>query len=161
MLGLCVEEFDPYAPGQTNGLIAADGGRDACDLWSDVIRLDGAEAIATFAQDFYAGGPAVTRHAYGDGVAYYVGTRPAEEYLARLLEGICHDAGVSAPLDAPAGVEVTRRVAGEASFLFALNHTVNTVDLSLPRPSADALTGQRREGAVQLGPREIVILRES
>ncbi len=161
LLGLRVEEFDPYAPGQSNGLIAADGGRDMCDLWSDVIHLEGAEAIATFAHDFYAGRPAITRHAYGAGIAYYVGTRPAEEYLARLLEGICRDGGVSAPLDAPPGVEVTRRVAGEASFLFALNHTVNTVDLSLPRPSADALTGQRREGAVQLGPREIVILRES
>jgi beta-galactosidase len=160
LLGLRVEEFDPYAVGQTNGLIAADGGRHACDLWGDVIHLEGAEAIATFEQDFYAGGPAVTRHAYGDGAAYYVGTRPTEEYLARLLEGICRDAGVSAPLDAPAGVEVTRRVAGEDSFLFALNHTADTVEFSLPRPAVDALTGQERDGVVQLGPREIVIVRE-
>ncbi len=161
LLGLRVEEFDPYAPGQTNGLIAADGCCYECDLWSDVIHLEGAEAIATFERDFYAGGPAVTRHAYGNGTAYYVGTRPVEGYMTQLLEGICRDTGVSAPLDAPLSVEVTRRVAGENGFLFALNHSANTVEFSLPRPVVDVLTGQGHEGSVKLGPREVAIWRES
>lgn len=44
------------------------------------------------------------------------------------------------PLEAPAGVEVVRRKGREASFLFVLNHGVETIELRLPKPARDLLT---------------------
>ena len=122
LLGLRVEEFDPYIPGQTNEIVTVDGVRATCETWSDVIDLEGAEAIAHFAHDFYAGRPAITRHGYGAGSAYYVGTNPEDSYFASLLIQICTEAGVKAPIDGAAGVEVVRRASGSESFLFLLNH---------------------------------------
>ena len=58
-----------------------------------MIDLEGAEAIAHFAHDFYAGRPAITRHRYGAGYAYYVGTNPEDSYFASLLIQICTEAG--------------------------------------------------------------------
>jgi beta-galactosidase len=60
LLGLRVEEFDPYPEGRTNRALAGEASF-GCDLWSDLIDLEGAEALASYGEDFYAGRPAVTR----------------------------------------------------------------------------------------------------
>ena len=44
-----------------------------------------------------------------------------------LLARVCREAGVRPTLEAPAGIEVVRRVRGERSFLFVLNHMRETV----------------------------------
>ncbi len=160
LLGLCVEEFDPYVPGQSNTLVTADGATYRCDLWSDVIDLEGAEAIATFAHDFYAGRPAVTRHRFGQGLAYYVGTRPEAAYLATLLGRVCNEAGVAPPLEAPRGVEVTRRLNENGSFLFLLNHNTAPTPLTLPRPGHDLLTDTPLAGTIVMEPYGVIVLKE-
>jgi beta-galactosidase len=159
LLGLTVEEFDPYAPGQANTIVTSDGRRYACDLWGDVIALDGAEALATYAADFYAGMPAVTRHAFGRGHAYYLGTRPEPTYLDALLVEVC-GGPFALPVRAVPGVELAQRVRGDDRFLFALNHTREPVALALSAPMDDLLTNERREGTLPLGPYGVAILRE-
>jgi beta-galactosidase len=162
-LGIRVAEFDPYVPGQTNMISAGDRSY-TCDLWSDLIDLEGAQALATFAHDFYAGRPAVTRHTFGQGQSYYIGTRPEPAYMAALLAQICREANVTPPLAAPPGVEVARRTTDGASFLFVLNHNRHPVELSLRRgqepapPATDLLTGYRYEGTVRLEPFGALVL---
>ncbi len=46
MFGLVVEEFAPYSETQSNSICAKDDKHFKCTLWSDVIHLWGAEAIA-------------------------------------------------------------------------------------------------------------------
>src|SRR5438105_1433833 len=79
--------------------------------------------------NLYPGRAAVTRDAFGQGGAYYLGTRPDETFMDVLLARVCREAGVHPPLEAPAGIEVVRRVRGERSFLFVLNHTRATCDV--------------------------------
>ena len=64
LLGLRVEEFAPMAEGEQNELRFDDGATAPCDLWADVIDLEGASALATFTGNFYAGRPAITEHRY-------------------------------------------------------------------------------------------------
>ena len=160
LLGLRVEEFDPYVPGQSNELVTADGATYRCDLWSDVMDLEGAEAIATFRRDFYAGRPAVTRHHFGEGMAYYVGTRPEEAYLAELLGRVCAEVGVAPPLEAPSGVEVTRRVDDDGSFLFLLNHNTTPTEVMLQQPGHDLLTDKSLSGTIVMEPYGVIVLKE-
>ncbi|MEN9939165.1 MAG: hypothetical protein RLZZ387_5744, partial [Chloroflexota bacterium] len=49
-LGVWVEEVDPLLPGERNTLQATEGSSlsGACDLWCEVVRLEGARALATF-----------------------------------------------------------------------------------------------------------------
>ena len=46
---------------------------------------EGAEVLATYESDFYAGMPAVTKNIYGKGHVYYVATQLEAAGLARVL----------------------------------------------------------------------------
>ena len=94
LLGLWIEEFAPYANAQTNRIETVDGQQFACDLWSDIIRLIGAEALAHYQSDYFANSPAVTRHHFGEGVCYYLGTALAQEGVAWLLDQVCGQARI-------------------------------------------------------------------
>jgi beta-galactosidase len=100
----------------------------------------------------------VTRHAFGQGAAYYLGTRPDEAFMDVLLARVCHEAGVRPTLEAPAGIEVVRRVRGERSFLFVLNHTRATCDVHVGGQYRDLLTGALHAETISLDPYGVVIL---
>ena len=133
MLGLQVEEYDPYARAQANAFRTDDGQAFGCTLWSDIIRLQGAESIACYLHDFYADCPAITRHTFGEGLAFYVGTRPDENGLAWLVRRACEAAGVRAVAEAPAGVELVSRKNGQGEWLFVLNHSGEAQNVPLVR----------------------------
>ncbi|OXM83179.1 beta-galactosidase [Paenibacillus rigui] len=165
VLGLCVEEFDPMLPGQTNaiqveGLGAGTDGEYSCSLWSDIIRLEGAQPLARFTQDFFAGSPAVTVHAFGSGKAYYVGTQGEAAFTSKLVGGILDELNLAAPLAAPAGVEMTVRVGNDGQrYIFVLNHLAVPADVQLPQGAySDLLSGGSFTGALQLAPNGVAIL---
>jgi beta-galactosidase len=160
MLGLRVEDFVPFAAEEENGILSQDGAQYSCDLWADLVHLEGAEALASYQGGFYAGTPAVTRHGFGDGVAYYLGTRPEEPYTKLLLERACREVRVEPPLEVPLGVEVVRRRTGEASFLFALNHGAHSAEVRLDGPVRDLLTGSEHEVLLTLEPLGVAVLEE-
>ncbi|MFD3574946.1 beta-galactosidase [Streptomyces sp. NPDC058644] len=94
LLGLRVEEFAPRADG----------------TWSEEIHLEGAEAVLSFPD---TGTPSVTRHPYGEGVAWYLGMRPAPKEMRELLDRVRGECGVAPALpDLPEGVQVRTRVTG-------------------------------------------------
>jgi beta-galactosidase len=161
LLGLRVDELDPFAPGRSNMLHAWNGAGYACDLWADVITLEGAEALATFGHDFYAGRPAITRHAVGQGAAYYVGTRPDQEALAALLARVCDEAGVTTTFAAPQGVEIAVRESANARYVFVLNHNASEVVVPQIVGAAYAATGEAASEPLHVGPYGAVILRIS
>jgi beta-galactosidase len=160
LLGVRVEEFAPYPPGRTNRILSTDHRPYECFLWSDVMDLEEAEAVATFEKDFYAGRPAVTRHRFGRGASYYLGTRPDAIFMNELLQQICGECGVNPPIEAPGGVEVVRRMGGERSFLFALNHNRHPVALGLGGRVRDLLTGDQHVGKVDVQALGVVILEQ-
>ena len=62
MAGVWVEEIDALAPEQHNIVTFKDGSQSKCKIVCDLMHLEGAEALGEYAEDFYAGMPAVTRH---------------------------------------------------------------------------------------------------
>lgn len=112
-LGVRVEELAPTAgPGGSPGgaLRLAGGLVGEASLWQDVVVVDDAEVVATFADGYAAGGAAVTRREHGDGVAWYVATQPAADVLDALVGRVLGEADVAALLAAPVeGVEAVRR----------------------------------------------------
>jgi beta-galactosidase GanA len=136
--------------------------RFTCALWSDLsdlIELEGADALATYEHDFYAGRPAVTRHTFGQGAAYYLGTRPEAAYFERLLPEICGGEPLL-PVEATPTVEVTRRVKAGETFWFVLNHSASPVELPVTRPLENMLTGERHERALPLNAYDGAVLCE-
>ncbi len=160
LLGLWIEEFVPYGESQTNVVKTSDGHEFTCDFWSDIIHLTSAEALASYQCDYFAGAPAVTVQRYGQGLSYYLGTNLREEGLAWLLERLCSDAGVRPALNAPQGVEVTRRVDGKRTWVFVLNHLENEVQVDLPIAGANILTGEDVNTSLRIESKGVAIIQQ-
>ncbi|MEI7024991.1 beta-galactosidase [Paenibacillus sp. y28] len=164
LLGIQVEEFDPMLPGDTNRLLPSDRSpltEASCTLWADVIRLEGAEPLACFAEDFFAGSPAITVNRFGQGRAYYVGTQPEARLLAELLDSITSDLGIEAPFQAPAGIEVTcRQAANGQRYWFVLNHLAQPAKVTLPAGQhTDLISGRVLSGEADLPATGVLVLR--
>ncbi len=159
LLGLKVEEFDPFPLGVSTTTVLPDGTSYPADLWGEVIHLQGAEALATFGDRWYAGAPAVTRHTFGLGAAYYVGTRLDPAGMDWVLGLARNNAGLSPELDVPQGVEVVTR-SGEHDYLFVLNHTEENVTVVLPA-GTDLLSGEQTGGPMPLASRAVVVVQKA
>jgi beta-galactosidase len=131
LLGITVEEFSPFAEGKT-GIVLADGREYECSLWSDIIRLEGAEELAEFGSGWYKGYPAVTENRFGNGKAVYVGTELPSSYLEELLTGLTQEKGLKAPMEAPPHVEVLERNSTSANHYIIINHNEDAVTIELP-----------------------------
>lgn len=121
MAGVWAEEIDALAPELLNSIVFPDGMGSTCRMLCDILHLEGAEALAYYGSDFYAGTPAVTRNQYGKGSTYYVGTVLAPEALGKVLGQAAEQAGVSPVLDGCAELEVVCRETDHGKTYFVLN----------------------------------------
>lgn len=164
MLGIWVEEIDALFPDQKNKIVLKDKfgklqGSYECGMLCDLLHTEGAEVIAEYGEDFYKGMPAVTRHTFGKGEAYYVATDPEQGFLDELIEKITTDKGIQPNLSAPSGVEVSRRVKDGISYLFVLNHNTEAVSYDLGQLKAeDLISGNQLSGTVSIEGRDVHIL---
>jgi beta-galactosidase len=165
--GVEVAEYDSLPPGAQNGLewsLSEPAGASVgvARAWADILAPMSAEVVARYTQDYYAGQPAITRNRYGNGSAIYVGTVGDAATNETLAEWLIAQAGVSPPLTAPSGVEVTARTDGSRRLLFVLNHTETNPELTLDRAYRDLLSDAARlEGSVQLDAHAVLILEEA
>lgn len=159
LLGLTVEEFLPLRAGE-QVRVAWEHDEPAelvSGRWADALALAGAVPMARYLDGPAAGGPAITRHAHGDGVAWYVSTALGIDALAPVLAAVYRDAGVVVP-DLPEDVEVVVRHGRQADFVVAVNHGVNDVELQ-GHDGVELLTGERVTGVVHLVPGGAAVVR--
>jgi beta-galactosidase len=129
VLGLQVEEWNPLMPGATNE-IRTFGNTYTVWRWSEIVNPVTAEVLGTFEKDWLAGRAALTRNRYGKGAAWYLATQAEPRLYDELIGRLAEEAGVHAPIDAPAGVQAILRGGAGGRFLFLLNHTQHPVELS-------------------------------
>jgi beta-galactosidase len=163
LLGIHVEEFDPWTPEMTNQLVIKEGelrGSYPCTLWGELVRLEGAQALGVFASDYYANEPALTMHQFGQGRAYYIATQGSDDLLLQLTQQLCREANVAPVLEAPRGVEVTKRVRSDRGVIyFLLNHTEQPQRVTLPAGKyASLLDGKQVAGEVEIGPVDVLVV---
>ena len=123
--------------------------RQLCDL----IHAEGAEVLATYASQFYAGRPAVTVNRYGRGRAYYVASRNDERFHRDLYAAVVRElklpTAVAGPL--PAGVTAQVRSDGTRDYVFLLSFARQPADVGLcGTPHTDAISGEAVGDTVHL-----------
>lgn len=149
VLGLVVEEWQPIPPDAKNGLrlvgAPADSPSVPCTFFSEVVHLRGAEPVAVFTEDFFAGSPALTRHRHGKGQALYLATQPDQAFLESWLRDLLAEHGIHAPVRAGPSVEVSPRRGDDEEFLFVINHerTPASIDYGAWTGALDLLSGER------------------
>ena len=136
LCGVWAEEIDALAPEQSNTLKFMDGSQSKCGLLCDILHLEGAQALAVYGEDFYAGAPAVTKNAYGKGTVYYVGTQPEAQGLDKILDSLTGQGEIHPLIPDRTQLEVTRRVKDGTEFWFILNLT------GKPQPLPESFAGE-------------------
>ena len=103
-----------------------------CQCWCDLLETTTAETVAVYADDFYAGTPAITKNRCGRGTVYYVGTQMGHELAERFMGQALAQSGVRGLLDTPFGVEAVCREKDGRRWLFLLNHTGEAQTVEIP-----------------------------
>ncbi|WP_082593768.1 beta-galactosidase [Paenibacillus sp. Soil766] len=170
-LGIWSEEIDALYDHEKNRLIFTEGNaleltgeyesRELCEL----IHTEGAETLAVYGDDFYAGRPALTVNAFGQGKAYYIATRTDTELLKPFYKKVVERAGVKAVLQTEVPDEVTAQVRtdGEHEYVFLMNFGQQAQTIELDRDSYWDMLLQETLGSasVRLEPYGVNVLRRS
>ncbi|MFF4034104.1 beta-galactosidase [Streptomyces sviceus] len=157
-LGVRTDELFPLLPGESLGL----SGGGTASLWSERVHLDGAETVMSYTSGPLTGVPAVTRHPYGDGVAWYLATHPDPATLAALLDRIRTEAGVEPVRRTPEGVEAVLRRGEDADYLFLINHGERAAEVQVAPSATELLSGKTVDsGRVTVAPGDVMVVRES
>ena len=165
VLGLWAEEFDAVPPDLKNLIVMAQPlgkleGSYECGLLHGLVHAEGAEAVAAFGKDFYAGMPAVTRNRFGSGSAWYIATDPEQKFVDALIAELCAGKGIEPALAAPAGIEVSQRAKDDQTLTFVLNHNEEAVEVDLGSIAGkDLLSGKNLSGKTQIVGRDVWIIR--
>jgi beta-galactosidase len=130
LAGVWAEEIDALYPDQAQRIVPRPGNalgltkehpvRDYCDR----IHAEGAEVLATYRTDFYAGQPCLTVNRQGAGRVYYLGARPSgDEFHDGFARGLVRSLSLARclPGELPEGVTVQKRSGGGRTFLFVHN----------------------------------------
>jgi beta-galactosidase len=130
--------------------------------WYDVIEAKGAEPIVLFTDDYFAGNPAVTRHSYGDGAAYYIGTELDRSTLNGLFDRVSREIGLEPVLPAlPQGVEAVCRNGVEesaAQVIFLINHNNCDVGFTITDRYTDLITEAIVQGPTVMQANGVMVL---
>ncbi len=156
------EEIDALPRDKENSFIY-NGSRYPARLLCDLLHTEGAKALASYQEDFYAGMPAVTVHAFGKGKAYYVAARSDAEFYNQFLQDVCKDdCGIRPLLMQTRGVEVVLRKNEKGSYLFLLNHNDAFSRVWLEDGCTDMLSGEYIHGGreIKLAPKDVRILKK-
>lgn len=164
LCGVTVEEYDSLDDGRTvalqgEGRLAGASGEAVA--WADILALQGAEVLARYTADYYAGEAAITMNRHGHGMAVYVGAVPNADIASSLMAWLSETAGLTSPIQAPAGVEVTERVSDRGRFLFVLNGTAEEQTVDLGAGGWDLIAGKSVSGLSTLAPLGVQVVRRA
>ena len=159
VFGLYAEELDTLYPTDSNAVLMKDGNKAIVKDYCELIKLTGAEVLGTYESDFYAGMPAVTVHSYGNGKAYYIGTRMEEADLIKFFTQIWSECGIKEK-ELPEGVEYLTRTAEDGStFDFYVNYNAMPVTVQLSKDGTNLLNGEAVSGKVEILPFNAVVVK--
>jgi beta-galactosidase len=122
VFGIWAEEIDYLYDDEANRIVPGDYAvKKVCDL----IHTEGAEVIATYGDDFYAGRPALTRNDFGTGHAWYLAANGEQRFHDDFYNERVQELGLRPAIDLrlPEGVTAQVRTDGHRRYVFLLNFT--------------------------------------
>ena len=146
VFGILAEEIDALYPGEVQHALL-DGKEHPLVDYCETVYLRGAEALASYADGWQAGMPAVTVNRYGEGFAVYQAARDSgslkEAVLDDLLARLEIRSNLAATGKLPHGITAHSRTDGKTGYLFVENYSADeTHTVTLKEKMRDMLTGE-------------------
>ncbi|MDR1788678.1 MAG: beta-galactosidase [Treponema sp.] len=137
VLGIWCEEIDALYEDDQNSL-EWQGARYRIHDFCELVHLRGAEALAVYGEDFYAGRPALTAHRYGKGKACFIAARTEQRFLDDFYAALVKETGIRRAIDAPlpAGVTAQVRSDGQKRYVFLMNFSPSEAVVDAKAPAA-------------------------
>ncbi|CQR55673.1 beta-galactosidase [Paenibacillus riograndensis] len=122
------------------------------DAFNDILHVeeDTVEVMGTYASDYYAGKPAVTRNRRGKGEVWYYGAVFNAEAAHKILDSLNLSSPAAEWLELPPEVELQIRSNDKSGYAFLLNYSEEAVTITLKEPKTDLLTGEILSGSWKL-----------
>lgn len=167
LCGITVEEFTMVKGTRKPTSIRWSGDPETltgADAFNDILKVedDSVEVIGTYATDYYAGKPAVTRNTRGAGEVWYYGAVFNEASVQQMIGHL----GLSSPAagwaELPAGVELQIRADdGDASgaVTFLLNYSEEPAEIVLKEAKTDLISGHTLSGSYTMDGYGVLILK--
>jgi len=156
LFGVISEEIDSFYPSDRNAVQLKDGTRWEVSDYAEILRVQDAEVLGTYTDDFYQGTAALTCRRQGKGNAYYAAARTSAEEMLPLFEKMLADAGIPTR-KLPEGIEYHVRKGEGGSYDFYLNCTNKPMTVSNVK-GWDLITGSAVDGILELAGYEVAVV---
>ena len=160
VVGIEVDDYDPLGKDE-NKIRTVKGKEYTVSVWADTLLLKGAEGVAHYADSIYTGEPAITRHKFGSGTAYYFGTFGEPALYDDLLAQILDESGITGRMPLPEGVDANWRERDDERYLFLLNFNDSARTVTLPKGLTPLLGNSVSGDSVMLPAYGVGIYRSS
>ena len=160
VMGVELFDYQPiYSEKQTVQFSGPLAGANAdCRIWADILNPQKADVLATYIGGDYAGKAAITSNSYGRGKAIYIGAHLEAADLARVLLTLVAMSGVTRPIQAPPGIEVTTRRAGRRTWTYVVNHTAKSQSVTVGGGYRDLFSKSAISGPISMEPYGVRVL---
>ncbi len=162
--GVVVEEYDAIGAEISQAVVFEStdltGQRLQVDTWCDILLPTSSEVLARYAEDYFAGKPAITRNKFGAGQAIYLGAFGPDLLYETLLGWLLHEKEIKNHIQLPSGVEMTERWHDKERFIFLVNHSGQVQNLAFDKSYTNLLDDSRIVNSIRLGPREVAVLQD-
>lgn len=159
VFGIWNEEIDTLYPDDFN-TVELDGVTYKAVDYCELIHAEGAEVLATYGKDFYAGMPAITVNNYGKGKAYYTAFRGKDDFNDKMTDLLLSECGITSDFDGelPYGMTAHSRTDGENVYVFLQNYSTKPLITSTKYNWITADEGKEVNGEITLASYETLIL---
>jgi len=170
VLGIWSEEIESLYDNESNNIVFSENnnlglkGEYETGELIDLIHVEGAQVLASYKSDFFAGRPALTVNKYGDGSAFYIASRNKEDFSLQFYGELINRLKLKHTVDAqlPQGVTAQLRNDGENDFVFLMNFNNYAEKVILAQDIyEDILCGSNLKGEIFLAPYGFKIMKRS
>ncbi len=158
VVGATVVEYDAAGQG-TNAVELRAGERFTVSAWCDVLHTEGAEVVGRYVSDFYRGRPAITRHRFEEGTAWYLGVVGEPRFYRHFLRALLDELDIDRVPGLAPGVEIASRTGEDGTLHVVTNLTGAPQRVELPHACEDIAARAILTEPIRLDPYGVRILR--
>ncbi len=159
VLGIVPEEMD-VPDGYCENCVEYQDKKYRIEGICGLVHTKGAEVLASYQHDFYAGYPALTKNVYGKGEAYYIASVNEADFLRAFYREILQRKGLGCRMQItfPMGVTVNERKDPNRQLWFVQNFNREAAEVELLACYRNIETGEQLKGKITLQSFECIVL---
>jgi beta-galactosidase len=163
MLGIRIEEYSSLGEGIQYRVSGIDEfpGDFTTVRYVDWITAEDADVLADYSDQWHLKSfAAITKHNYGHGQGWYVGTVIQEDsFYDQLIAKLLESAGITPVVNPPLGVEVSIRHRQDCTLIFLINHTEDPQFVEVPKGKQELLGNTKTNKTIKLEAFDVAVIK--